>query len=119
MGNVDQSGQLLKSGETLKGVLPEDNPKVRVTFDLRKNPYSQTLVDQKPVIDWVEQADGTRIYDQLLIQVESERLFVVGVEHQTQRTGGRRGQTFTYHVATYYATPIENLTHPDRTFEYE
>ena len=111
-GTVDPSGLLHK------GVSPDD-PKTRVEFDLRdKRPYSQTL-EGKPVIDSIEQDDGTRRHDEILIRVESERIQVIGVVHQTQRTGGPRGDRFTYEAATYWAVPIENLTHPDRKFEYE
>ena len=111
-GTVDAWGQLHK------GVSPED-PKTRVEFDLRdKRPYSQTL-DNKRVIDWVEQDDGTFLHNEILIRIESKRIQVIGVEHPTQRTGGPRGNRFTYEAATYWAVPIENLTHPDRKFEYE
>lgn len=111
-GNVDNIGQLSK------GVSPDD-PKTCVTFDLRdKNPYSQTL-DGKPVIDSIKQEDGTIRYDEILIRIESERIQVISVEHQTKRTGGRRGNRFTYQEATYWAVPVKNLTNSDRTFEYE
>lgn len=111
-GTVDSSGHLYK------GVSPDD-PKTRVEFDLRdKRPYSQTL-DGTRVIDWIEQDDGTLIHDEILIRIESERIQVIGVEHPTQRTGGPRGEKFTYQAAIYWAVPIENLTHPDRKFEYE
>ncbi len=110
-GNVDTEGRLHK------GVLPDD-PKTRLTFHLDRSnidklPYSQTL-DEKPVIDWIEQADGTLIHDEIVIRV-TERVFA----DETEYIGGPRGDTFTYAVAQYGAVAIENLTNPDRTFEYE
>ena len=108
-GNVDNRGRLHKGVST-------DDPKTRLTFHLKvidKNPYSHTL-DGKPVIDWIDQDDGTIIYDEIVIRV-TERVF----KNETEKTGGPRGNRFTYAVAQYWAEPIKNLTHPDRTFEYE
>lgn len=79
-GTVDLWGQLHKG-------VSQDDPKTQVIFNLRdKNPYSQTL-DGKPVIDSIEQDDGTFIYDEILIRIASERIQVIGVEHPTKRTG--------------------------------
>ncbi len=106
-GTVDDQGRLHK------GVSPED-PKTRLKFYLiDKNPYSRTL-DGKPVIDWVDLDDGSRVYDEILIRVTTGPIW-----DETEKTGGPRGDRFTYAVADYWAVPIENLTHPDRTFEYE
>ena len=38
---------------------------------------------------------------------------------ETEKIGGPRGDTFTYAGTQYGAVAIENLTHPDRKFEYE
>ena len=110
-GNVDNRGRLHK------GVLPED-PKTHLTFHLDRNnidklPYSQTL-DEKPVIDWIEQDDGTLIHDEIVIRVTTDPFW-----DETEKIGGPRGDTFTYASAQYGAVAIENLTHPDRKFEYE
>lgn len=110
-GNVDWEGRLHK------GVLPDD-PKTHLTFHLDRNnigklPYSQTL-DEKPVIDWIEQADGTLIHDEIVIRITRSVFW-----DETEKTGGPRGEGFTYATAQYGAVAIENLTHPDRTFEYE
>ena len=106
-GTVDNRGQLQK------GVSP-DNPKMVSAFFLQKEPYSQTL-EGKPVIDFIEQDDGTRIYDEILIQVTDRNT----LPQTGEKLGGSRGNRFTYKFANYGAVLIENLTHPDRKFEYE
>ena len=106
-GTVDNHGRLQN------GVSPDD-PKMRSKFFLKKEPYSQTL-DEKNVIDWVEQTDGTRIYDEILIKITDQLV----LPRTGEKLGGSRGNRFTYKFANYGAVLIENLTHPDRKFEYE
>ena len=106
-------GSVGRSGQIHKGVSPDD-PKMSSAFFLRKEPYSQTL-DGKNVIDWIEQDDGTRRYDEILIQI-TDRLTL---PQKGEKIGGPRGDRFTYMFANYGAVVLENLTHPDRKLEYE
>lgn len=88
----------------------EADPKIRAWFSMAntgKAPYAKTL-DGKPVI--VKEP----LWDEIVIQI---------VENQwgggVQETGGPRGNRFEFTLVEYAAILIENLTHPDRTFEYE
>ena len=89
------------------------DPKIRAWFStsnpstVGKLPYAKTL-DGKPVIV------KAPVWDEIVIQI---------VENpwgkSLQETGGPRGNRFEFTRVEYAAILIENLTHPDRTFEYE
>ena len=88
----------------------EADPKIRAWFSMGnagKAPYAKTL-DGKPVIV------KAPVWDEIVIEI---------VENQwgggLQQTGGPRGNRFEFTLVEYAAILIENLTHPDRTFEYE
>ena len=72
---------------------------------LYKAPYARTL-DGKPVIVKVP------VWDEIVIEI--------GVKNtHTIQKGGPRGNRFEFTLVEYAAILIENLTHPDRKFEYE
>ena len=97
-GTVDMWGSLYQG-------VAADAPKVSIHFELTKSPYSQTL-DGKRVIEFEPE------WDEIVIEIVSRSS--VGKE-----TGGSRGNRFEYDQVIYQATLMENLTHPDRKFEYE
>ena len=102
-GSIDEN-RSLREGFT------EDDPKIRAWFSMvnaGKVPYAKTL-DGKPVIA------KNPVWDEIVIEI---------VENQwgggIQETGGPRGDRFEFTLVEYSAILIENLTHPDRKFEYE
>ena len=100
-GNVDAWGSPFPFGADIAA----DVPKIYALFELTKHPYALT-------------PDGDRVIafepemDEIVIEIVSQMW--VGKE-----TGGSRGNRFEYDVVAYNAILIENLTHPERTFEYE
>ena len=96
--------------ELLEG-FTEDDPKVYAWFSMGNDggraPYAKTL-DGKPVIA------KDPVWDEIVIEIVVNQ-WGGGV----QQTGGPRGNKFDFTLVEYSAILIENLTHPDRKFEYE
>ena len=92
--------------------LPADTPKVLAFFTLNPTPYAFTF-DNERVID-VTAGDDSVIYDEIIIMIKRRTV-------QSERTsqGGRGRDPFTYQTVNYEAVAIENLTNPNRIFEYE
>ena len=103
-------GNVLSEQFLERGGFPADAPKIRITFNFQPTkPYGETL-DGKPVIEY-ETVGGIPLSDEIVVEVTSE---AVVFENQ----GGARGDRFNYTSAHYTGVAIENLTHPDRKFEY-
>lgn len=86
----------------------EDDPKVYAWFAMGnagKVPYAKTI-DGKPVIV------KDPVHDEIVIEI-------VYIQSRGQQTAGPRGNKFEFTLVEYAAILIENLTHPDRKFEYE
>ena len=96
--------------ELLEGFTEED-PKVYAWFSMindgGKAPYAKTL-DGKPVIV------KDPVWDEIVIEIVVNQW-----DGGVQQTGGPRGNRFDFTLVEYSAILIENLTHPDRKFEYE
>ena len=75
-----------------------------------KAPFAKTL-DGKRVIE------RDPVWDEIVIEIVS----IGGPERPEgfQEIGGPRGNRFEFTLVEYDAILIENLTHPDRKFEYE
>lgn len=104
----------LMEGSGLLPGLPEDTPVVFSHFDLNPAPYAYS-VDNEPVFgieDWEVAEFGKA--DEILIEIKR-------VIERGERTspGGRGRDPVTYFFANYSAVAVENLTNPDRKFEYE
>jgi len=102
-GSIDENRNL-REGFT------EEDPKIRAWFSMvnaNRVPYAKTL-DGKPVIV------KNPVWDEIVIEIV-ENMWGGGV----QETGGPRGDRFEFTLVEYSAILIENLTHPDRKFEYE
>ena len=102
-GSIDKDRNL-REGFT------EDDPKIRAWFSMGntgRSPYAETL-DGKPVIV------KDPVWDEIVIEIV-ENTWGGGV----QETAGPRGNRFEFTLVEYSAILIENLTHPDRKFEYE
>lgn len=97
----------------LNSGLAADTPKVAAYFQLTSAPYAETT-DGLPVIDWTLKDDGMYVSDEIVIEIQA-----VGIQSERTSTGGRGGEPFTYVFMQYDAIAIENLTNPDRKFEYE
>ena len=102
-GNVEED-----PGRLLKDYTPDD-PKVSVSFFLNPQPHSQTL-DGKRVFKRLP--DGDIVFDEVAIQITKK-------VREGEKTAGTKDNKFTYSFAVYDVVVIKNLTHPDRTFEYE
>ena len=102
-GSIDKNRNLREG-------FAEDDPKIRAWFSMSnagKAPFANTL-DGKPVIV------KDPVWDEIVIEIV-ENMWGGGV----QETGGPRGNRFEFTLVEYSAILIENLTHPDRKFEYE
>ena len=91
-------------GEEIEGS-PPDAPKLSVYIELNPQPYVKMLngklaIEYKPV------------NDELLVEI-GEKL------REGTEQGGERGNRFTYTYIVYQGVALENLTNPDRAFEYE
>ena len=86
--------------------LPENAPKVLVSFSLEPGIYFETP-DGKEVIRL-----KAFLPDEVVVRITSD-VFV------TRATGGERGNKFRYNFVSYNAKAIENLTQPDIKFEYD
>ena len=91
-------------GEEIEGS-PPDAPKLSVYIELNPQPYVKMLngklaIEYKPV------------NDELLVEI-GEKL------REGTEQGGERGNRFTYTYIVYAGVALENLTNPDRAFEYE
>ena len=91
-------------GEEIDGS-PPDAPKLSVYIELNPQPYEKMLngklaIEYKPV------------NDELLVEI-GEKL------REGTEQGGERGNKFTYTYIVYAGVALENLTNPDRAFEYE
>ena len=100
-------GSIDKDHNLREGFTAED-PKIRAWFSMAnagKAPYARTL-DGKPVIV------KDPVWDEIVIEIGVKNT------HAIQK-GGPRGNRFEFTLVEYAAILIENLTHPDRKFEYE
>ena len=98
--------------ELLEG-FTEDDPKVYAWFSMGntgKAPYAKTL-DGKPVIV------KDPVWDEIVIEIIS--FGGLSGPGGAKQTGGPRGNRFDFTLVEYDAILIENLTHPNRKFEYE
>ena len=105
-GSIDEN-QNLREGFT------EDDPKIRVWFSMANTgraPYAKTL-DGKPVIA------KDPVWDEIVIEIIS--FGGLSGPGGSKQKGGPRGNRFEFTLVEYDAILIENLTHPDRKFEYE
>ena len=97
-------------GEEVEGS-PPDAPKVVVYIELNPQPYVKML-NGKIAIEFERLADRTVIVDELLVEI-GEKL------REGTEQGGERGNRYEYTYIVYEGTALENLTNPDRAFEYE
>ena len=93
------------------GESPADAPKVSVAIRLNPQPYTKML-NGKLAINFARFADGTVVVDELLVEIGEKIL------EETEQ-GGERGNRYEYTVLVYEGVALENLTDPDRAFEYE
>lgn len=86
--------------------IPVDTLTVEARFTLKPAPYLLTS-DRVRVINFLS-GTGSSVYDEIIIEIKQK----------TEQGEASRGG-FTYHIVSYEAVAIENLTNPDHTFEYE
>ena len=91
-------------GEEVEGS-PPDAPKLSVYIELNPQPYVKML-NGKLAIEYEP------VNDELLVEI-GEKL------REGTEQGGERGNRFTYTYIVYQGVALENLTNPDRAFEYE
>ena len=91
-------------GEEIEGS-PPDAPKLSVYIELNPQPYVKML-NGKLAIEYEP------VNDELLVEI-GEKL------REGTEQGGERGNRFTFTYIVYQGVALENLTNPDRAFEYE
>ena len=98
----------------LKGV-SADAPKVWATFTLNPTPYAKTLDNESVIgLRYAEHEELGVVHDEIAIEIKQK------IEQDEGTSLSTRGRDpFTYHIVKYEAVAIENLTNPDRKFEYE
>ena len=97
----------------LRADLPADTPKVIAWFALNPAPYEQTKTMQ-PVFGVYGWESFVEEVDEIVIEIKGRTELI-----EKTSPGGRGRDPFTYHIVNYEAVAIENLTNPDRKFEYE
>lgn len=103
-GNVrDFNGQLIERDD-----FPADAPKIAVSILINPQPFYTTL-DGEEVIG---RDPDTRIHDEIVVEIVSKH-------SEEEKKGGDRVNRFTYQYVRYSGKIIENLTNPDRLFEYD
>ena len=91
-------------GEEIEGS-PPGAPKLLVYIELNPQPYVKML-NGKLAIEFEP------VNDEILVEI-GEKL------REGTEPGGERGNRFTYTYIVYQGVALENLTNPDRAFEYE
>lgn len=97
-------------GDSIAG-LPPDTPKISVTIFLDPEPYEK-MGNGELAINFERFPDETVVVDELLVEIKEKRW-------EWTEEGGGRGNKFEYEVVGYWGVAKENLTNPDRVFEYE
>ena len=100
--------------ELVKGFSP-DAPKVSAHFILKPAPYAYTP-EGEPVIKqyFPDSEEDLNRNDEIVIEIKQK---IKQSEHTAP--GGRGRDPYIFNLVIYEAVAIENLTHPDRIFEYE
>ena len=104
-GNVDESGV-----PYIRAEFPADAPRIAVSIYMETRPYFYSL-DGDPVVE-VLYIGRKPVADEIVVEI-------TGVGEVLERVGGERGNQQLYTTALYTGIAIENLTNPDRKFEYE
>ena len=105
-GNIDRDLEFVERSD-----FPTDAPKIRLDISFSENqPYFETH-DSKPIIR------NTIINNQ---PISDEIVVAITASHGVvDARGGQRGNKFDFKHIRYQAVAIENLTLPNRVFEYE
>ena len=105
-GNIDRDLEFVERSD-----FATDAPKIRLDISFSENqPYFETH-DGKPIIRHTI-INNQPISDEILVAITAN----YGV---VNARGGQRGNKFDFKHIHYRAVAIENLTLPDRVFEYE
>jgi hypothetical protein len=105
-GNIDHDLEFVERSD-----FPTDAPKIRLDISFFENqPYFETH-DGKPIIRHTI-INNQPISDEILVAITASHGVV-------DARGGQRGNKFDFKHIRYQAVAIENLTRPDRVFEYE
>ena len=118
---TDQWGDVLLSGVTWGNIdsdlefversdFPTDAPNIKLDIWFENQPYFETP-DGDPIIRHTT-INNQPISDEILVEITG-RHFVEDAR------GGQRGNKFDFKHVYYSGVAIENLTLPDRVFEYE
>ena len=89
--------------------IPLDAPKIVVQIKVNPEPYAFSI-DSESVINY--NPTTYEVYDEIVVEIVSKG-------DEEQKTGGPRGNTYTYTFIQYEGKLIENLTSPNSIFEYE
>ena len=105
-GNISHDESFVERSD-----FPADAPKILFRLRLTDpKPYFYTL-DGQPIIEHGI-IQNQQISDEIVVEITRSH----GV---LETLGGKRGNKFPYKIVSYTGVTIENLTHPDRVFEYE
>lgn len=106
-GNIKTVGNL---GDIFqRDDFPADAPNIALEINVNPQPYAYSK-DEVPVIH--HDPVTWEVLDEIVIEIASKSL-------EVQDKAGPRGKTYTFTYVSYTAKVIENLTSPDRVFEYE
>ena len=97
----------------LRKGISADIPKIVAEFNLTPRIYSQTIDGEDVIACWGSNENFVRC-DEIVIEIIKKKGHIEEIS-----SGGRLGDPFTYQIFTYEAVAIENLTNPDKKFEYE
>ena len=90
---------------------PADAPKISLTIELNPPPFD-TQLDGTGTLGFARLDTGEFIVDELIVEIRQEL-------RRGKETVGPRGNRYEYTYVVYEGTALENVTNPDRLFEYD
>ena len=90
---------------------PEDSPKLSITIELNPPPFD-TQLDGRGTLGFARLDTGEFIVDDLIVEIGREL-------RRGTETVGPRNNRYEYTYVVYEGTALENVSNPDRLFEYD
>ena len=90
---------------------PEDSPKLSITIELNPPPFD-TQLDGRSTLGFARRDTGEFIVDELIVEIGREL-------RRGTETVGPRNNRYEYTYVVYEGTALENVSNPERLFEYE
>ena len=91
---------------------PEDAPKISVSIELNPTPFDMQADGITQTLGFARLDTGEFIVDELIVEIGREL-------RRGTETVGPRNNRYEYTYIVYEGTALENVSNPDRLFEYD